>query len=81
MEIEVTGSQYNRDCNGVFHQEPEERNGKYCFTRLEPKRNGCIYFDGTFWKLCQNEQGPSATGWNYRSLGFPLLLFSNTHFF
>ena len=65
----MTGSQFNRDCNGVFHLEREERNGKYCFSR-QKRTGGCIYFDGSFWKLCQNGKGPVTTGWNYRSLRF-----------
>ena len=49
-------------CNGDFFYSGE-RNDRPCFTNA--RGAGSLYFDGTFWKICQIGEGPSESGWNY----------------
>ena len=54
-----------RDCNGFFAKEKTTRNGKSCFSR---NGGGCIYFDGSHWRICQIGNALDETGWNYSQL-------------
>ena len=61
--VRVNGCDIEHDgCNGEFLYSGE-RNGFPCFTNT--RGIGSLYFDGTFWKICQIGQGPSENDWNY----------------
>ena len=45
-----------RECNGDFYYSGE-RNERPCFTKSSGA--GALYFDGTYWKICQIGEGPT----------------------
>ncbi len=61
LVIRVEGCQ-RAGCNGDFFF-AGERNDHPCFTNR--RGAGALYFDGTFWKICQIGEGPDERGWNY----------------
>jgi hypothetical protein len=62
LQIEVSGAIDLAACNGVYQAEEPLRNGRKCFSR---PGGGAIYFDGSFWKICQGGSGQSESGWNF----------------
>jgi hypothetical protein len=63
VELEVTGAIDMRACNGTYQAEKGHlRNGRPCFSK---KGGGAIYFDGSYWKMCQDGCGRSESGWNF----------------
>ena len=46
-------------CNGDFFY-AGERNDRPCYTNR--RGTGALYFDGTFWKICQIGEGPDESG-------------------
>jgi len=61
LVIRVEGCE-KAGCNGDFFYSGE-RNDRPCFTNA--RGAGALYYDGTFWKVCQIGEGPSESGWNY----------------
>ena len=61
LVIRVAGCE-RPGCNGDFYF-AGERNDRPCFTNQ--RGAGALYFDGTFWKICQIGEGPVESGWNY----------------
>jgi hypothetical protein len=59
--IQVSGA-ISVACNGGYRYDGM-RNGRPCYTHTSG--DGAIYYDGTYWKICQNGTGPRESGWNY----------------
>ena len=60
--IRVEGCDGVPACNGDFLY-AGERNERPCFTHS--RGSGALYYDGTFWKLCQHGDGVGMSGWNF----------------
>eukprot|EP01043_Picozoa_sp_COSAG02_P060081 COSAG02_NODE_7777_length_2850_cov_2.821156_3_plen_480_part_01 len=61
MAVRVRGCARS-GCNGDFCY-AGERNGRPCFTKQ--RGAGALYFDGTFWKICESGAGPDEQKWHY----------------
>ena len=65
--IYVQHTDSNVDCRGRF------RRVKFVLRNDAPFYNrdgqGCIYFDGKFWKICQIGNGGIENGWNFSQQG------------
>jgi hypothetical protein len=66
LKIRVSGCTM-RNINGTYVVEKaNRRNSKRCFSKIDGP--GALYFDGTFWKLCQAGNGRDEVGWNFSQL-------------
>jgi hypothetical protein len=67
MCIHVSGDS-GANCSGTYNLIPGQlRNGGPCYTR--EGGTGAIYYDGTYWKICQTGNGAVETGWNFSQSG------------
>ena len=56
------------NCSGTYNLIPGQlRNGGPCYTR--EGGTGAIYYDGTYWKICQTGTGAAEAGWNFSQSG------------
>ena len=63
LRLEVTGAGNGVSANGIYQIEKHcRRKGRHCFSKVG---GGAIYFDGSFWKICQTGNGPNERGWNF----------------
>ena len=65
--ISVSSSDTGVNCKGIYVLQPILHSGAPCYTR--ESGTGGIYFDGTYWKICQEGTGASPNGWNFSQRG------------
>ena len=67
--LRVTGADSRNsdlNCDGVY-QKCGTRNGRPCYNKNAHfgfSTGGCIYWDGSAWKICQSGDGARDSGWN-----------------
>ena len=61
--LRVTSDDKSVKCSGIYLLEAQQRFGGPCYTRMG--RAGAIYYDGSYWKICQVGNGKTADGWNF----------------
>ena len=67
--IRVDSTDAGVQCSGIFVLQSQRRNGAACYTR--DTGSGALYYDGSYWKLCQNGSGERESGWNFSQRGRP----------
>ena len=54
-KIRITSGDKGADCSGLYLIESDRRKSAPCYTR--DKGSGCLYYDGSYWKICQIGEG------------------------
>jgi len=68
VRIRVQSGDRRANCSGTYNLIPGHlRNGGPCYTR--EGGTGAIYYDGTYWKICQAGIGSAENGWNFSQYG------------
>jgi len=68
VRIRVQSGDRGANCSGTYNLIPGQlRNGGPCYTR--EGGTGAIYYDGTYWKICQAGIGSAENGWNFSQCG------------
>ena len=69
--LRVTGADSRNsdlNCDGVY-QKSGTRNGRPCYNKNAhfgfSTAGGCIYWDGSAWKMCKDGNGMTENGWNF----------------
>ena len=69
--LRVTGADSRNsdlNCDG-FYQKSGTRNGRPCYNKNAhfgfSTAGGCIYWDGSAWKMCKDGNGMTENGWNF----------------